>query len=139
MPYNPNMYLPQNYQPYQTGPGAPISQPNWVPNYSNNQMQQPIDALISVTGLEGAKAYQLPPNSKIALFDADSDVFYVKTTDAGGFPTVRAFSFAPIEQAAPQVPTGDYVPRSEFDALVQEVRNLAGTVAPATKEAKDGE
>lgn len=131
MPYNPNLYLPYNYQPYQTGPGAPVSQPNWTQGYQN---LQPFDALVSVTGMEGAKAYQLPPNSKIALFDADSDVFYVKTTDAGGFPTVRAFSFAPIEQAEPQQPD-EYVPRTEFDALVAEVRNLAGM---ATKEADDG-
>ena len=133
MPYNPNLYMPQSYQPYQTGPGVPMSQPNWVPNVG---VQQPIDALISVTGLEGAKAYQLPPNSKIVLFDADSDIFYVKTTDAGGFPTIRSFSFAPIEQAAPQVSTGDYVPRSEFDALVQEVRGMMGMTSEG---ARDGE
>lgn len=133
MPYNPNLYMPYNYQPYQTGPGAPISQPNWYYQPSSTTAQ-PVDGLISVTGVEGAKAYQLPPNSKIALFDADSDVFYVKTTDAGGFPTVRAFRFAPMEQAEPQQPE-EYVPRTEFDALVVEVRNLAGM---ATKEADDG-
>jgi hypothetical protein len=137
MPYNPNLYMPQGYQPYRTGPGDPMSQPSWTPNYPMAQMQQPIDALIGVTGLEGAKAYQIPPNSKVALFDSDSDVFYVKTTDAGGFPTIRSFSFAPIEQAAPQAPAEDFVPRSEFDALVQEVRKLAGM--PLKRETTDGE
>ena len=111
-----------------------MSQPNWIPNYPNVGTQQPIDALISVTGLEGAKAYQIPPNSKVVLFDSDSDVFYVKTTDAGGFPTVRSFSFSPIENAAPRVPENNYVPRTEFDELVQEVRKLAGVV----REEDDG-
>lgn len=127
MAYDPNLY---SYRPYQIGPSAPISQPSWTwtPNgYSSTNMQQPIDALISVTGLEGAKAYQIPPNSKIVLFDSDSDTFYVKTTDAGGFPTIRSFSFVPIEQDTSQKFVEDYVPRAEFDALVQEVRNLVGT------------
>lgn len=137
MPYNPNLYMPQGYQPYQTGSGAPMSQPSWTPSYPMAQMQQPIDALIGVTGLEGAKAYQIPPNSKIALFDSDSDVFYVKTTDAGGFPTIRAFSFAPVEQAAQTVPAGDFVPREEFDRLSQTVRNLMSNLG--VKGADDGE
>lgn len=136
MPYNPHMYM-QNYQPYQTGPGAPMSQPSWVPNYSSTQYPQPVDGLISVTGLEGARAYQIPPNSKMALFDADSDVFYVKTTDAGGFPTVRSFRFEPMEQAAQAAPAGDFVPREEFDKLVQTVKNLI--INLGVKEVPDAE
>ena len=83
------------------------------------QMQpppQPRDGLIRVTGMDGARAYQMPPNSAVALFDGGQDVFYVKTTDGAGFPTIRAYSFAPLqEQAALQAP--DYVTRTEFNEL----------------------
>ena len=43
--------------------------------------------LIQVTGLEGAKAYPLAPNSTAALFDGERDIFYIKRTDAGGYPS----------------------------------------------------
>lgn len=53
--------------------------------------------LIRVTGMEGAKAYQMGPNSCVPLFDSDNDIMYIKSTDGAGFPTVRALSFSPME------------------------------------------
>lgn len=89
------------------------------------QMQQPQqaprDGLIRVTGIDGARAYQLPPNSSIALFDGGQDVFYVKTTDGAGFPTIRAFSFAPIQEAPQQAQ--EYVTRQEFNELKEMIAN----------------
>lgn len=82
-------------------------------NYYNNQQ------LIRVTGLEGAKAYQMTPNSAVALFDGNEDIFYIKTTDGAGFPTIRAFKFEPIETNTSSV---EYVSRSEFEALRKEIR-----------------
>lgn len=64
-------------------------------------MQQGMQ-LIRVTGMDGAKAYQMPPNSVVPLFDADNDIMYVKSTDGAGFPTIRAFAFQPIENPTPQ-------------------------------------
>lgn len=134
MAYNPNMYMPQPM-------AAPMSvQPNWY--YQPTQAAtQPVNGLVSVTGLEGAKAYQLPPNSSMPLFDKDSDVLYVKTTDSGGYPTIRAFEFHPVEQQAAPAPV-DYVPREEFEALVAKVEGLTATKATAArtrKAAADGE
>ena len=63
-------------------------------------MQQGMQ-LIRVTGMDGAKAYQMPPNSVVPLFDADNDIVYVKSTDGAGFPTIRAFAFQPIENPTP--------------------------------------
>ena len=92
-----------------------------------NQLQQPMqtmqpprDGLIRVTGMDGAKAYQLPPNSAVALFDGGQDVFYVKTTDGAGFPTIKAYAFAPMQETAPQ-PTPEYVTRQEFDQLKEAI------------------
>lgn len=59
-------------------------------------MQQSMQ-LIRVTGMDGAKAYQMPPNSVVPLFDADNDIMYVKSTDGTGFPTIRAFAFQAVE------------------------------------------
>lgn len=47
--------------------------------------------------MDGAKAYQMLPNSVVPLFDADNNIMYVKSTDGAGFPTIRAFAFQPVE------------------------------------------
>ena len=110
-----------------TSPGfyqSPYTQPAQNPYMDRlAQMQpptqpppQPRDGLIRVTGMDGARAYQMPPNSAVALFDGGQDVFYVKTTDGAGFPTIRAYSFQPMEQAQ-AMGASDYVTRAEFEQL----------------------
>lgn len=63
-----------------------------VPYYNFQPFQQKQE-LIRVNGLEGAKNYPLSPGSTIALFDADSDTMFIKSMDAGGFPSIRTFTF----------------------------------------------
>lgn len=54
---------------------------------------QPGMQLTRVTGMDGAKAYQMPPNPVVPLFDADNDIMYVKSTDGAGFrPSVLLLS-----------------------------------------------
>lgn len=52
------------------------------------QQQEQPQNLIRVNGLEGAKAYQMSANSTVALFDANNDLMYVKSTDGAGFPSI---------------------------------------------------
>ena len=106
-----------------TSPGfyqSPYTQPTQNPYMDRlAQMQPPPqsrDGLIRVTGMEGARAYQMPPNSAVALFDGGQDVFYVKTTDGAGFPTIRAYSFQPMEQAQ-AMGANDYVTRAQPEQL----------------------
>ena len=61
--------------------------------YYNSYFQPQRQELIKVNGLEGAKNYPLSPGSTVALFDADSDTMFIKSMDAGGFPSIRTFSF----------------------------------------------
>lgn len=78
--------------------------------------------LTRVTGLEGAKAYQMSANSVAALFDAAEDVMYIKSTDGAGFPTIRVFEFTERKEAPVQVAqNGEFVSRKEFEELKQEV------------------
>ena len=84
--------------------------------------QQTAPGLIQVTGLEGAKAYPMNPNTEVALFDGNRDVFYIKRTDAGGYPTIAAYEFKPLQEAAPtQQP--EYVTRQEFNELKEMIAN----------------
>lgn len=71
--------------------------------------------LIKVNGRAGADAFRLEtPNSMVALFDANEDVFFIKRTDGAGYPTVETYRFTKAEEAASaQIP--DFVSRKEFD------------------------
>jgi hypothetical protein len=88
---------------------------NYGMQYGNQfQNQQAQSNLIKVNGIEGAKAYQMNANSSVALFDANNDIFYVKNTDGAGFPTIKAFSFTPLDVEQSNT---EYVTRKEFEEL----------------------
>jgi hypothetical protein len=60
--------------------------------YAHQQQTMPIQSNIEyVNGIEGAKAFMLPPNAKKLLLDSDNQYFYIKTTDNQGKPTVEHF------------------------------------------------
>ena len=52
-----------------------------------------VDLVVPTHGLEGAKAYPLGVNCRVPLFDDSEDVFYIKSTDVNGFPTVKKYRF----------------------------------------------
>lgn len=132
MAYNPTLYNPYGQpQPYSW------SQPVWqsTPQQVSNQ---PVNGLVSVTGMEGAKAYQLPPNSSMPLFDSNEDMLYLKTTDAGGFPTIRAFRFEAADSEEQPKDTAEYATKEDLDALAAKVEELAAP-KPRARKASDGE
>lgn len=115
MPY-PNMPY-ANWYNYPTYPAITTAP------YTQNQ--QPINGLTQVVGIEGARAYQVPPNSSVPLFDSNNDILYVKSTDASGFPTIRTFDFVERKETAPAQPdTSTYVTKEDFDALNQKIDSL---------------
>lgn len=88
-----------------------------------NQIQQPQpQALTWVTGIEGAKAYQMPANSTVSLFDKNDDLMYIKSTDGAGFPTIRTFKFyEETEKESKTISVDDYVSKTEFETFKKEV------------------
>lgn len=109
-----------------------INYPNMMNSLANQMgmnMQNNIPVtnplmLTRVTGIEGAKAYQMPANSTVALFDNNEDLMYIKTTDGAGFPTIRTFSFNEVVANNNPVPDNvDYVTRDEFNKLKEELLN----------------
>lgn len=100
--------------------------------------QQTSPGLIQVTGMEGAKAYPLAPNTEVALFDGNRDVFYLKRTDAGGYPTIAAFEFKPLQEAAP-IQQPEYVTRQEFEEWKEALNNGKQPVRKAKPTAESDE
>ena len=101
------------------------------PQINNNQ--EPINNILRVTGPESAKAYPLPRKSSVVLFDADNPIFYLKTTDDGGFPNpLRSFTFEEIKSIETpavneQIDTSNFATKDDLDILrksVLEVKDM---------------
>lgn len=107
------------------------NQYNYIPN-SQNGLQGQIKSLTRVNGLEGAKAFQVMPRETVALFDGNDDIFYIKSADDGGFPTIKAYRFAEIDLTGAK-PTNDYVTKSEFEELRNEVKKYAEQSIPKSR------
>ena len=84
---NPYMNYQTGYQPQD----LPImqSQASYHAPYSNG--------INWVSGEVGAKSYLVAPNSTVLLMDSDDAVFYLKSADIAGLPTLRTFSYVDIE------------------------------------------
>ena len=116
-----------------------------IPNYNQfANVYQPTNAyaqqnLTRVTGIEGARAYQMLANSTVALFDNNEDIMYIKTTDGAGFPTIRTFTFKEVVNSQNKQ-TNDYVTRKEFNQLKEELLNakqsIQSTISKSNKSDK---
>lgn len=106
-----------------------LQQRNSYYNMQNqNTMNQMINGIQWVQGIEGAKAYQISPNSNIPLFDSENDgIFYIKVSDNVGMCTLRAFRFEEIKPTStqPQIDLSEYVKKTELEALINNM--LGGT------------
>lgn len=115
-------------------PGMPATNPvpfqYPAPSTFNSGMGQPqppaqsqeqsFDGLTRVTGMQGAKMFQLPANSRVALFDDTEDIVIIKMTDGAGFPTYRRARLDWL----PDEPENDYMTRAEFQKQFDELKGL---------------
>ena len=105
------------------------------------QYQQPIHGFVYVNGIEGARAYQMPPNSEMPLFDNANDVLYIKVTDGAGFPTITVADVLPRKQEEPK---SEDVSRDELDRMygdlarqIEELKEALHGIVPATAAAAE--
>ena len=82
-------------------------------NYNNQ--------LIRVNGIDGAKMYQMNPNSAVALFDSNEDIFYVKQTDGAGFGSIRTFKFEEVLPTSVSGTSEEYMTRKEMEEYVEHI------------------
>lgn len=113
------------YPPPMDAMGRPIGPgyPPGMPGPQTPPQRSPEDLIIRVTGMDGAKAYALNPNSRAALFDDTDDVVIIKTTDGAGFPSYRRARLDWIEEEPPQM-SGEYITRQELQAQFDELKGL---------------
>lgn len=112
------MMFPSQFQ----NPYTALLGQNQYYNQQNYQQEQ-AQNLIRVNGIDGAKTYQMPANSTVALFDSNEDIMYIKTTDGAGFPSIRTFNFVEIKQNEKSSTSQDYISRKEFEEFKKELMN----------------
>ena len=74
-------------------------------------LQQDSQEIQYVNGKPGADAFQMLPNKKAILMDANTARFYIKQTDANGQATIKAYDFKEAEEEKPT----EYVTKAEFE------------------------
>ena len=142
---------PNQYQPYGSMYQSPYGQPPYYNAYAtlqnnqqnfpqpqqqpqNAQPQQPQQVMMQsnieyVNGIEGAKAFILPPNTQKLLLDSDNPFFYIKTTDLQGKPTVKRFRYIDVDaeqQAEPkkEEKSLNFVSLDQFTNLLNDFNDL---------------
>lgn len=75
-------------------PNFYYQQPMYQPSQQMTQRQE----IAKVNGENGARAYQLAPNSSALLLDEVNPIVYLKVTDSGGYPSITAYSITPYKQ-----------------------------------------
>jgi len=95
--------------------------------YPYNQMYQKpqTNGIVWVQGIEGAKAYQLVPNSNAILMDSENDGrFYIKVSDNVGMCNLRTFSYTEVTSTpVKQVDMSEYVTRKELENALRSIKN----------------
>lgn len=84
--------------------------------------------IIWVQGIEGAKAWQLAPNSMAILLDSESEgKMYIKVTDNIGMGSLRIFNYVeeiahPVqENTNTNLDLSQYVKKDELSILIKEL------------------
>jgi hypothetical protein len=97
-----------------------------------------VDLVVPTHGIEGAKAYPLGLNCRVPLFDDTEDVFYIKSTDANGFPTIKAYEFKERVIIDPTTNNGVALQdireliREELKPIKEEILNAQQSVSAAS-------
>ena len=114
-----------NYYQNAGNPGLAMgSRPNQFNSYINPNTST--NNIIWVQGIEGAKAWQLNPNSMAILLDSESEgKMYIKVSDNIGMSSLRIFNYTeefPSDNIVTKdLDLSDYVRKDELNSLIKEL------------------
>lgn len=127
-------FAPQNGN--YTPTAQPQQQPQQPPQMNTNK--------IYVTGIDDARARQLPPNSDFIFLDNDKPLLYRKTVDATGKMEIKAFKISEYTETeaapapAPAVDMSQFVSVEEFKTVQTEMGRIKRTIDGLLKKEKKG-
>lgn len=138
--YQNGYYMPQPYQQVQQA--TQLAQPQ-----AQNGAQ---NGLNWVEGAEAAKAYPVPPNCTLVLFDTKTPTMYIKSADMSGMPSTRTFKIEEVGDmpvgAASKSEVPPNISREEIEgfeniisALEKQIQGMTAKPKGKTKEAAENE
>lgn len=87
--------------------------------------------VVRVNGENGARAYQLPPNSSALMLDENEPLVWLKTTDGAGYPSLTPYTITPYAPA-PAANPGD------LEARVKRLEEMLSAEPHSASAAKQG-
>ena len=125
-------YLPQQDQ------FAQMRQ-QYMPQMAAQQAQNTQGAPVWVQGEPGAKSFLLAPGQTAMLLDSERPVFYIKSADANGVPSMRTFDYVErTAQVAPQH-AEQYATRAEVEEIKAQLAAIMQQGQRAARRVKEGE
>lgn len=106
-------------------PFAPYAMPQ---NMTQNMAQMQV---VKVNGENGARAYQIGPNSSALLLDESGMMVWLCTTDGAGYKTVTPYDITPHQTA----PVPDYSTLEQRITRLEEM--IHGNTADSSAVARD--
>lgn len=103
-----------NYNPYNFNP--PRQQP-----------QQPQNVYAFVSGIEGAKQYNIPANQSILLMDNAQPVCYLKQANALGQTSLKCFKLVEVNDtdiASASQPSVEYATKADLESIIKRLEKL---------------
>lgn len=121
-----NNYFPQSYANTMYGYGGNVvpAQTTTTPNPTQVQL----GAINWVQGEAGARSVPVPAGQKALLMDSETNVFYIKSSDASGMPLpLRTFEYKEIggNTASAEItaqPQSMYVTHEELERALAELK-----------------
>lgn len=130
-PYQQAQELQSQYQ---------VLQQRMAAQNSSNAASAPMPTVAYINGIEGAKAFVMPVNSRVYLLDADNPHIYLKTTDAQGKACIQGFLLTPLETpAAPDM--AEFATKkdlAELRALIEQIKPDNITITTPKEEMVNG-
>lgn len=123
--FNPGYYPSRGAMPDNLAQlrGQQVQMPQGAAQYGNG--------IIWVLGEAEARSYPVAPGNTVILWDRDNPTIFVKSADASGIPSIKAFdlverkTFAESPQnplASPEAsPMSEYITRGEFDKRMAKI------------------
>ena len=101
--------------------------PQNIPMYPYTQQTfgQPKIDIIRVNGENGARAYQMPPNSNTLLLDESNPIVWLAQTDGAGYKTITPYTITPYKPE----PSVDVKSLEDRIARLEELINVKSNAA----------
>lgn len=108
-------------------------------NSYNTYNQPRMNQYAFVNGIEGAKSFQVQPNSMVMLLDSDNPIIYKKTSNGYGQASIECYKMVQISEnelkgVNTTQPTQDFVLKADFDALNKRVDEIMETLKKGKNE-----